>query len=1175
MESRKQHEHKQSNTDETSTIPTNIPRSDLSKQQLKLDSTPKQHTPSTILSKEEQTNSPTKTTRNDGGHETITIMSANANSLKNKITSLKFNIAQLHPHIIVIQETKIKRKSQIELKGYRVFPTVRGDCGGGLIIACLSSLDPVLTFEGDAECEVLAVHVTLKSKPLRIIAGYGPQECAPRIVRETYRNTIEEQIECAYLAGCMVLVAEDANAKLGQDWIKNDPHIMSENGRLLADMIHRQHLLLVNSSDKCEGGPITWRRNVSNKDPEASCIDFIMASMDLAKELNSALIDSDQLYTLTKYTTTKGMPSVKKSDHYTLVATFSIEWTEKKEERVEFFKLRDDDGLAKFHKETSKAKALLQCVKPSIPIEDACSNWYKEIKKTMFTCFKKIRITNKPPKKSIDYPIYELMENNKVLKKLLSSASQLCKQTLAADIKHNEAKIAVLQGEKCKELIKNATKGFSTDGNFNQNTVWKMKKKLFPKISDAPFAVYNSDDHLVTSSGDILSVMKEEFAHRLRNREISPEYAELKEIKEYLCKLRLQITKQATFYPWTMKELKTAISKLKNNKCRDPHGHINEIYKALGTDGLASLLVLLNRIKEELIVPNNLKMSNVSTIYKGKGSKKNVVNLRGIFKLPIIRNILDKLIHIQDCEVININMGQFQVGNQRERGIRDHTFIAHAIINEARTKGLQLDIQFTDIKQCFDSVWLEDAINDLYLSGVCSRNLNLLYEGNSSTEMCVETPFGRSERVTLNKVVMQGSVSGGTICSNQISKLCNQTYSEGSVYMYGGMIPIPALAMVDDIFNVALCNSVDGIKKNVKTDEFVKSKKLESQVGDGKCQWIHIGKDLCNSVYMASNQKLTQCEKYKYLGDHVADGWEPLYKKRQEKSLGYAITCQAMCIEISLGVQLFSTAKLLHQSIFLNGTLLNMDTWPHFTEKRMHEFERIEQGFFRRVLNAHSKTPVECLYLELGVIPFRFNLSARRISYYHTVMQRDDSELTKKVMLMQKKSKYPGDVYQLIEKDMDMMNICENDIITMGKETLKELIKKRISVVAFDHLHKMAESHSKVQQGIYKNLNGMQYFQDNRFSTDQIKLLFKLRTRMFDVRNNFRNNYECASCPLCGLHGDTQAHLLSCVMIKKHFIPSIEYEDIFSDNCDILLEACKEFEKIVEVRNTLLGERTP
>ena len=83
------------------------------------------------------------------------------------------------------------------------------------------------------------------------------------------------------------------------------------------------------------------------------------------------------------------------------------------------------------------------------------------------------------------------MENNKVLKKLLSSASQLCKQTLAADIKHNEAKIAVLQGEKCKELIKNATKGFSTDGNFNQNTVWKMKKNCFLK-SQMPHSQYTT-----------------------------------------------------------------------------------------------------------------------------------------------------------------------------------------------------------------------------------------------------------------------------------------------------------------------------------------------------------------------------------------------------------------------------------------------------------------------------------------------------------------------------------------------------------------------------------------------------------------------------------------------------------------------------------------------------------
>ena len=249
VDPRKQNQHEQPNPNDTSSLPKLLSSNVNIQQQREMDTISKQHSPSTILTEEKQDNSRVKKPHSDRGQETITILSANANSLKNKITSLKFDIAQLHPHIIAIQETKIKRKSQIGLKGYEIYPTFRGDNGGGVMIACLSSLDPVLIFEGEAECEVLVVQVTLKSKPLRIIAGYGPQECAPRTVRETYRNTIEEQVECAYLAGCMVLIAEDANAKLGQELIENDPHTMSENGRLLADMINRQNLFLINSSD--------------------------------------------------------------------------------------------------------------------------------------------------------------------------------------------------------------------------------------------------------------------------------------------------------------------------------------------------------------------------------------------------------------------------------------------------------------------------------------------------------------------------------------------------------------------------------------------------------------------------------------------------------------------------------------------------------------------------------------------------------------------------------------------------------------------------------------------------------------------------------------------------------------------------------------------------------------
>ena len=291
------------------------------------------------------------------------------------------------------------------------------------------------------------------------------------------------------------------------------------------------------------------------------------------------------------------------------------------------------------------------------------------------------------------------------------------------------------------------------------------------------FAILDNSGNLATSYDNILDVMKNEFQYRLRNRDISPEYSELKDLKEYLCEIRLEITKKADFSPWTMYQLGRAISKLKSNKCRDPHGHVNELYKNMGRDGLASLLEMLNYIKKELFIPTSLNLSNVSTIYKGKGSRQEVINLRGIFKLPIIRNILDRLVYFDEQDELGKNMGQYQVGNQRGRNIRDHTLVIHAIVNDAIETKVNIDIQFTDIKQCFDALWLDEAINDLYDSGITSRNLNLLYEGNRRTRMCVETNFGKSSRVELQKVVMQGSVPGGMICSNQLSKLCNRMYN--------------------------------------------------------------------------------------------------------------------------------------------------------------------------------------------------------------------------------------------------------------------------------------------------------------------------------------------------------------------------------------------------------------
>ena len=104
--------------------------------------------------------------------------------------------------------------------------------------------------------------------------------------------------------------------------------------------------------------------------------------------------------------------------------------------------------------------------------------------------------------------------------------------------------------------------------------------------------------------------------------------------------------------------------------------------------------------------------------------------------------------------------------------------------------------------------------------------------------------------------------------------------------------------------------------------------------------------DLVNAkIRIRCGEEISKAESYKYLGDQVSNGWECLYNKRLDKSHGYSATCVAMSTEISLGIQIYAVAKLLHLSIFVNGTLGNMETWPKCSEARMNKFEKVEQKF--------------------------------------------------------------------------------------------------------------------------------------------------------------------------------------------------------------------------------------
>ena len=114
------------------------------------------------------------------------------------------------------------------------------------------SLKPVLVSEYSEKFELLVVEVEAGERGIRIMTGYGPQECWSSEERMPFFTALEEEITKAEMNNKAVVIELDANSKLGPDLIPGDPHGQSVNGKVLEGILRRHAVVVVNSlTDKC------------------------------------------------------------------------------------------------------------------------------------------------------------------------------------------------------------------------------------------------------------------------------------------------------------------------------------------------------------------------------------------------------------------------------------------------------------------------------------------------------------------------------------------------------------------------------------------------------------------------------------------------------------------------------------------------------------------------------------------------------------------------------------------------------------------------------------------------------------------------------------------------------------------------------------------------------------
>ena len=119
-------------------------------------------------------------------------------------------------------------------------------------------------------------------------------------------------------------------------------------------------------------------------------------------------------------------------------------------------------------------------------------------------------------------------------------------------------------------------------------------------------------------------------------------------------------------------------------------GYIREFFINSGDGLLLYLLDTINVIKKSKIIPLEWSEMWIKTLKKKKGSYKTLDNYRGIFIVPTISVIFEKLIKNIIMDTLQSTVFHFQNGGMRGKGIVDSLFILRGIIDHAMYLGKQL-----------------------------------------------------------------------------------------------------------------------------------------------------------------------------------------------------------------------------------------------------------------------------------------------------------------------------------------------------------------------------------------------------------------------------------------------------------------------------------------------------
>ena len=546
-----------------------------------------------------------------------------------------------------------------------------------------------------------------------------------------------------------------------------------------------------------------------------------------------------------------------------------------------------------------------------------------------------------------------------------------------------------------------------------------------------------------------------------------------------------------------------------------------------GEEMIDSLLRIFKIIDETMEIPEEWNRMAIRTLHK-KGSKYLMENKRGLFLTSIISKVYERVVKYRNEVKMTEQRSPWQMGGEKGRSCTDNLFITYSVIERNRYLGKPTYVFYADAEKCFDKLWLDDAVIELWKRGTNIRDAMVIREMNKTAKITIHTPVGDTKEITCKNIVRQGTVYGPQLCGVSMGRVNN--IGKGITTMYGPKLVIQSTQFVDDIESAGSPRVVNNTVHNCRIME--ERKKMKFNNTNGKTEYIIVNptKNPETITSEVRNGKVLRAKEHKYVGHWMDErGTYEINIEKNKTKVPTMIASVAAIGNMKMGTMATEVRLNLVNVIVMKSLLYNIETFPQVAPKEIKELEKVQHRILTKLMNVPSSTPYYGILLETGMWTMDARVDYSKLMLYHNIKNSDDQRIIKQIVQIQeeevRETTWISDIRRILKKYE-----VENDVSCL-KSSWKKDVKERI--------------HKRVEKDVQEKCGGMKKTRTIKNEKLELKKYLKnctlqeasdiMRMRLHMTKIPYNYGIDMNKCPLCGVleKAEIEHYFGKCVMTRR------------------------------------------